>query len=330
MITIKDIAEQAGVSFSTVSKALRNSPLVKEHTKQHILSIAKEMGYQPNLAARSLVSKKSGAIGVVWPSVERAALSSLLTALNDALEEEGYTVLLSISRLEAALDTFRRYQVDAIIVFGDQDSKLISESTLPPNTPIITYGAAGFHPWSTVDVKRGQSIRLALRHLASLGHHHIAYIGDPQTNDPLQTVKIEAFEDESGKLGLASGKQIIVPISGLDVHDGYMAMKQLIEQGNVATAIISGGIDLTRGILRAAAEARLLVPQDISIVSYDNLPQLQSFEVPMTAVGVAITTISEAIAQVIIQLIGNQQRIQTVHLEPELIVRSSTAPPASS
>jgi LacI family transcriptional regulator len=85
MVTIKDIAQRAGVSFSTVSKALLDSPLVKHQTKQHILSIAKEMGYQPNIAARSLVSRRSGAIGVVWPSVERAALSSLITSLNEEM-----------------------------------------------------------------------------------------------------------------------------------------------------------------------------------------------------------------------------------------------------
>ncbi len=326
MVTIKDIAEKAGVSFSTVSKALRNSPLVKENTKQHIMTIAKELGYQPNLAARSLVSKKSGAIGIVWPSVERAALSALLTSLNEQLEQQGCTVLLSISKLEAALDTFKRYQVDAILVFGDQDSSRIIEGAIPPNTPIVTYGAAGFHPWSTVDVKRGQSIRLALQRLAGKGHTRIAYVGDPQTDDPLQTVKIEAFLDEASKLSLNPQHTPVIPISGLDMHDGYMAMKRLIQHGDTPTAVISGGIDLTKGILRAAAEERLQVPEQLSVISYDNLPQMESLDVPVTAVGAAIADISTAIVKTILEVIDNRHQIRTVHLEPVIVDRFSVAP----
>src|SRR5690606_27702038 len=97
MVTIKDIAERAGVSFSTVSKALRDSPLVKEETKRRILDVARELGYQPNFAARRLVSRRSWAVGVVWPSVERTALSYLITRINAQLERLGYVTVLSIN-----------------------------------------------------------------------------------------------------------------------------------------------------------------------------------------------------------------------------------------
>ncbi|MFD2114880.1 LacI family DNA-binding transcriptional regulator [Paenibacillus yanchengensis] len=327
MVTIKDIAEEAGVSFSTVSKALRNSPLVKDKTKKHILQIAEQLGYQPNIAARSLVSKKSGAIGVVWPSVERAALSSLLTALNDTLEAAGYTVLLSISNIEAALATFYRFQVDAIIVFGDEVSHQLMESVTPPNTPIITYGAADFSAWSTVDVRREQSIRLALQHLTALGHQNIAYIGALEVADPLQTVKVDAFQEEATKLALPLHSHSIVPITGLQTYDGYVAMKQLLASPHQPTAVISGGIDLTRGILRATSEANLLVPNDLSIVSYDNIPQMEEFEVPMTVVGVAISTIAKAITNTVNALVAAPKQHTTVHLEPELVIRTSTSVP---
>lgn len=327
MVTIKDIAEQAGVSFSTVSKALRNSPLVKDKTKKHILQIAEQLGYQPNFAARSLVSKKSGAIGVVWPSVERAALSSLLTALNETLERAGYTVLLSISNLEAALATFHRFQVDAIIVFGDEVSHQLKVIPTPPNIPIITYGAADFSTWSTVDVRRDHSIKLALEHLTELGHQHITYIGALEVADPLQTVKVNAFQTEAANLHIPLYPHSILPIKGLQTHDGYMAMKQLISSEHIPTAIISGGIDLTRGILRAALEANLHVPEDISIVSYDNLPQMEGFEVPMTVVGVAIMTIAKAITSTVLQVVEQPDQHTTVHLEPELVERASTTTP---
>jgi LacI family transcriptional regulator len=322
MVTIKDIAQRAGVSFSTVSKALLDSPLVKHQTKQHILSIAKEMGYQPNIAARSLVSRRSGAIGVVWPSVERAALSSLITSLNEEMEKEGYTTLLSINRIESAIATFRRYQVDAILVFGDHES---NQQSLGSSTiPILTYGAASYTPFSAVDVNRGQAIRLAIGHLAALGHTRIAFVGEPQKHDPLQAVKIEAFQDEINRLGLPFTSDSILQMKGLEFHDGYLAARTMLEQTNRPTAVISGGIDLTRGIVRAITEQGLVVPTDISVVSYDNLPQMEDLEIPMTVVGVAISTISSVITRTILELIEAPKSLKTVHLEPELVIRDST------
>lgn len=324
MVTIKDIAQRAGVSFSTVSKALRDSPLVQIKTKQHILAIAEEMGYQPNFAARSLVSRTSKAIGVVWPSVERTALSSLITKLNEELELQGYTTLLSISKLHSAFETFRRYQVDAILVFGDRDDNADYMDMTQTKIPILTYGTAGITPFSTVDVNRGQAIRLAVRHLAELGHRHIAYIGEPQILDPLQTVKIEAFNDETKKLALHTGPHSIIPVNGLEFHDGYIAARSMLESTDPPSAVIGGSIDLTRGILRAASERSLNVPRDLSVVSYDNLPQTNNLDVPMTVVGVEISVIAIMITKTILELIDAPTTLKTVHLEPEIIIRSST------
>jgi len=326
MVTIKDIAERAGVSFSTVSKALRGSSLVQENTKRHILAIAEQMGYQPNMAARSLVSKRTGAIGVLWPSIERAALTSLLTGLNDKLEQEGYTTLLSISRMEAAVAAFRRFQVDAILVFGDKqlDPGLIDKRM---RIPVLAYGAAGQTPFSTVDVNRGQAIRLAVRHLAELGHRAIAYVGRPQTDDPLQTVKIAAFREEARRFGLTLTDAAVVDMKGLDFHDGYLAARQLLAQPQRLSAVISGGIDLTRGMLRAFHEQGVRVPQEMSVVSYDQLPQMDNLDVPMTATGVPIDAAAAAVAQTLLELIETPQSLRAVHLEPELVVRASTAAP---
>ncbi|WEK55034.1 MAG: LacI family DNA-binding transcriptional regulator [Candidatus Cohnella colombiensis] len=325
MVTIKDIAERAGVSFSTVSKALLDSPLVKDKTKQHIHAIAQEMGYQPNFAARRLVSKRSMVIGIIWPSIERAALSALITNLNEQLEQEGYTTLLSMSHIDSAIATFLKFQVDAILVFGDRDE---TESSLSNNhlspIPILTYGAASHTLHSAVDVNRGQAIRLAVRHLAELGHRQIAFIGQPEIYDPLQAVKIEAFQNELTQLGLPYKQYSILQMKGLAFHDGYLAAKRLLDNNIKTTAVISGGIDLTSGILRAFNEQGLRVPRDLSVVSYDNLPQMEELEVPMTVVGVALAKIATTITRTLLELIEDPNTIRTVHLEPELVVRRST------
>ncbi len=330
MVTIKDIARRAGVSFSTVSKALTGSPLVKPQTKERVLAIAREMGYQPNMAARSLVSRRTGAIGVVWPSIERAALSTLITGIHEQLEREGYSMLLSMGSPDSAIETFRRFHVDAILMFGDKEDQAAVRFAEPMQSqiPILIYGAAGFTPYSTVDVNRGQAIRLALRHLVELGHTRIVYVGDTQSADPLQTVKIAAFLEESQilKLPALPDWNPILPIEGLEFHHGYQAAQTFLQWKKPPTAVITGGIDLTRGILRTASDRGLIVPRDLSVVSYDNLPQMETLEVPMTAVGAALSEMTQSIAQTILALVESPDERRTIYLEPKLVVRASTAP----
>lgn len=323
MVTIKDIAKRAGVSFSTVSKALLDNPNIKAATKERIWEIAREMGYQPNIAARSLVSKRSGAIGMIWPTVERSALSALMTMLNDELEQRGYTTLLSVSRTEAALETFNRFRMDAVLLFGDR----IASSAAPSfQTPLLVYGPAGTHPFSTVDVNRGQAIRLAIRHLAELGHRRIAYVGQPHGDDPMQTAKIEAFFDEARLLGLEVSAESVLWMEGLETHDGYIAASNMFNWETPPTAVISGGVDLTRGIYRAARERGLRVPEDLSVVSYDNLPGMEELDVPTTAVGVSVGVIASAIAEALQKQIDDPRLLQSIALEPELVARRSSAP----
>jgi LacI family transcriptional regulator len=335
MVTIKDIAQAAGVSFSTVSKALRDSPLVTPETKRRIIEIAREMGYQPNIAARRLVSKRSGAVGVVWPSIERTTLSTLITRVGERLERRGTAMLLSIGGMDAAFATFRRFQVDAILVFGGMED---GESRVPDSggIPVLSYGAAGMGPLPTVDVNRGDAIRLAVRHLASLGHRRIAYIGRPKQRDPLQDVKIAAFRGETEALGIGPSDAPVADTQGLETHDGYAAARALfagMRRGNALwrpTAVLCGSYDLTRGVLRSAAEAGLDIPGKLSVAGYDNIPQMAELDVPVTAVGADIDAMAELIADSLLRLAERPGSVGTVTLEPSLVIRRSTAPPPAT
>jgi LacI family transcriptional regulator len=330
MVTIKDIAVRAGVSFSTVSKALRDSPLVKPQTKAHVLAIAREMGYQPNYAARSLVSKKTGAIGVVWPSIESFALSSLLTAIHEELTRTGYSMLLSLDRAKDAIETFRRFRTDAVLLFGDEVPDGTDPAWQDRKMPLLVFGVAGVAPYAVVDVNRGQAIRLALRHLAELGHKRIAYFGEVKKPDPLQAVKIEAFHEEAHRLELAVDANSVVQVDNISFPDGYWAARSFLKQYSAPTAIISGSSELTRGLLRAAIELGIRVPHDLSLISYDNYPQMASMEVPVTTVGVALHEMASSVVQALLALIRTPDTPITVELEPELVIRESTAPPRAT
>jgi LacI family transcriptional regulator len=106
-VTIKDIARESGVSYSTVSKALNNSPLVKPETKKKVLETANMLGYTPNFAAKNLVSKKSRTIGLVWPAIDRIALTALVSKINELVTAENYFMILSVDEADKAIGMFK-------------------------------------------------------------------------------------------------------------------------------------------------------------------------------------------------------------------------------
>lgn len=330
-VTIKDIAHQAGVSFSTVSKALRNSPLVQDSTKQKVLQIAAELGYHPNSAARRLVSKKSWAIGVVWPSVERVTPSTLITLINEQLEQHQYTTLLSMGSIDSAIDVFNSFQTDAILVFYDRDQRFIEQSPFQTNIPLLYYGIANQTPYLTIDALRDEAIKLAVDHLAGLGHSRIAYLGVPRDYDLLQQEKIDSYGREMTKRRL---EPAFAGVQSMEAHDGYDAARQLLQRGdNRPTAVISGSYDLTRGLLRAAGELKLAIPQDLSVIGYDQLPKMNELEQPITSTGVDVAVIASTIADTLLRLAQSEQPLpvepETIRLQPELVNRGSTCPPST-
>ncbi len=324
-VTIKDIAKQAGVSYSTVSKALRDSPLVKKPTKTKIMKIAEELGYQPNVAARSLVQKKSYTVGVVWPSVERVAPSILITQINDLLETHSYTTLLSINKIESAISTFNRFQVDAILVFGESENDLTS-TKIQSTVPILYYGIQENSSIPTIDVNRRLAVKLATKHLQDSGHKQIAFIGDLSNSDPLQKDKLIGFL-EAMKLEHATDlPNLIIPTNGLEVHDGYLAAKKLLTKQGSVTAIISGSYDLTRGILRATNELSLKIPDHLSIISYDNIPQSENLDIQLSTVGVPVSRIAQRISETLLAIIEGETVPHSIILEPELNILDSCVP----
>src|SRR5699024_8342631 len=137
-VTIKDIAHFANVSYSTVSKALNDSPLVKEATKKKIIQIANDMGYKPNFAAQRLVSKQTKVIGLIWPTIERVVLSTLVSKISDEIRKTPYSMILSIERIEASIDTVKKFQVDGMILFEEHTDITVDAGTIS----LLSYGVS--------------------------------------------------------------------------------------------------------------------------------------------------------------------------------------------
>lgn len=323
-ITIKDIAKIAGVSYSTVSKALNDSPLVKNDTKKKIVEIANELGYEPNFAAQRLVSKQTKIIGLIWPTIERVVLSTLVTKINNEINQTPYSMILSVEPIENALDTFRRFQVDGIILF-EENSEPSKNQT---NIPLISYGVAKNRTvqYPIIDANHEQAMYKAVNHLYELGHRDFAYIGDLSSTDPMQKEKFDGFMMAMQQHKLAIEEINKIDTAGLDWFNGYAATKKRLDDSAPPTAIVGGSYDISNGIIRGIKETGLRIPHDVSIISYDNIPQMANTEIPLTSIGVPIEKLAKEIVHSIIQLIEDENITSTVKkMLPILVERESCA-----
>lgn len=324
-ITIKDIASEAGVSYSTVSKALNDSPLVKQSTKKHIVDIAEKMGYQPNFAAQKLVLKQTKIIGLIWPTIERIVLSTLVTEINKQINQTTYSMILSVDAVQASLETFRRFQVDGIILFEEGMDAAIES----PNIPLLSYGVNGKfkRSYPLIDANHQQSMYQAVNYLSDLGHQSIAYIGDLSKSDRLQLEKYDGFKKAMHEADLPVHKHYLIDTKGLDWYDGYKAVKQLLSLQNQPTAIVGGSYDISIGIIRGIREKSLHIPDDFSIISCDNIPQMADLEVPLTSIGVPVKHLAQEIVSTIIKYVENKESEPIIKkLTPVLSKRESCAP----
>lgn len=307
-ITIKDIAQVAGVSYSTVSKALNNSPLVKPETKNKIIKIAKELGYEPNFAAQQLVSKQSKVIGLIWPTLERIAPSTLVSKINEEIRANAYSMILSISSIEESLEMFKRYQVDGVIVFDEQNHHILDTITIP----LVTYGVGRDHNHSVIDVGYQAAMEMAVEYLYQLGHRNIAYVGDFSPIDDRQSEKFLGIKKAMNSFNLPITNQSFINTAGLEWYDGYVATKRLLANTSKPTAIIGSSYDISAGVIRALREANFIIPKDISVISYDNIPQMANLEIPLTSVGVPVEEIASNMVNTLLT------RIQTKEMTPSI------------
>ncbi len=321
-ITIKDIAQVAGVSYSTVSKALNDSPLVKPETKSKIIGIAQELGYEPNYAAQQLVRKQSRVIGLIWPTIERIAPATLLTRINEEISKNAYSMVLSINSIKESLEMFKRFNVDGIIVFDERNQEEFESISFP----VVTYGVAKKKAIPVVDVNYQQAMEKAVKYLYELGHREIAYVGDFSLGDERQKEKYYGFKNAMTRLRLPVSRENLINTNGLDWYDGYLATKRLISSSISPTAVIGGSYDISAGVVRALREANRVIPKDVSVISYDNVPQMANLEVPLTSVGVPVEDMAFHIVKTLMAHMHKDDTVPYVNiLTPEITERNSCA-----
>lgn len=304
-VTIKDIAIASGFSYSTVSKALRNSPLVNDKTMQIIQKKAQEMNYTPNVQARSLVNQTTKTIGLIWPSFVRSAINTLIKEINKQIKKYGYTMLVAVDDIETAAKQFLNFRVDGLLIFDSGDETLIGES-IYSHIPTVAYGIMRDLPYSVIDSNHKASVELAISHFAKQHIRNITYVGCMDDRDLRQKLKYQHFINQ------CKAHQIdydILDTTSLVEEEAYLTIKDYLNQHTLKEGIFCGSAD----ILKALYKQQHFDPHTHTIVSYDYLETMTSEHLNYSMVGVPLEEIAEAIVETLIKQIESDNKTITQH-----------------
>lgn len=328
--SMADVAAVAGVSHQTVSRVLNSPSAVRPETRERVEAAIRELGYRRNPAARALVTRRTGLIGVVNPGEARFGPANTTMAIEEAAREAGYATTLAVMRdaqattVDAALEFFLGLGVDGIVVIAPVTQVAAAANELASQLPVVLV-AAGLRPTSelrVVGVDQEAGARLATRHLIDLGHRDIVHVSGP--NDWFDArSRIVGWRREMHEAGLEVPP--LVP-AGWDAVDGYDVARTLVREHRLPTAIFAANDLLALGILRAFHEAGVRVPEDVSVVGFDDTEGAGYYEPPLTTVRQPFAEVGRRAIEVLLEALAGH-RSESRMIPPELVVRASTGAP---
>jgi DNA-binding LacI/PurR family transcriptional regulator len=339
-VTIKDIAKSAKVSHSTVSRALHGSPLISEITADRIRRTAMELGYLPSAAARTLKTNRSEALGVIIRSVDDPFFGEILQGIEEAAQASNYSLFMAASqrtneRVQAIVQAMVERQVDGIIICSTLVSTDQSNQLARFGVPIVIINnqAAEEYRYSIYHDDIDGS-RQVTHHLIQLGHKKIAYLGNAIAGRSTLN-RLAGFRQELKAAGLFIPTTYIHEVPGGGPAEGLAGLEHFLHLPEPPTALFCYNDMMAIGVLKGLEQARIHVPEEMSLAGFDNIlfsaytnPPLTTFDQPKRFIG------AEAV-RLLLDLL-KQETVETVDAEPEirklrgkLMIRKSTAAPTS-
>lgn len=326
---LEDVAERAGVSHQTVSRVVNNHPNVSSKTRERVEAVIAELGYRRNIAARSLVTRRSQTIGVLGSELPQYGPANTLLGVQQAAREAGYFVSIAALKdagpesLGDAVHHFMDQGVDGIVALVPHAETLQALDALKLDLPVVVVGSSGEGRFSGAMVDQKLGARLAVAHLIDQGHTRIGHIAGPQDWTD-GAVRAEGWREALGEAGLPADLFIEGDWSA---GSGYSIGKKLAIKRS-STAIFVGNDQMALGLLRAFGEAGVRVPQDVSVVGFDDQPEAGYFTPPLTTIRQDFEELGRRCMDLMLGLLEDGSGTSTTVVEPKIVVRESTAPPA--
>jgi DNA-binding LacI/PurR family transcriptional regulator len=333
-VSIRDVAERAGVSIATVSRAVNRIPTVDPELAKRVWQAIDEVGYLPNTQARALVSGRSRMLGLIVSEITNPFFPELVQEFENLAVAQGYEVLIGstnyeTARTESLIRRMLQRNVDgvAVMTFGIEED--LVQKLVEREFPLVFVDAGPSLPNIRVlKVNYGEGIRQAVQHLAALGHRSIAFITGPLRLRSA-AARRDAFLKSMAELGLTVPQEHIVE-GDHTMEGGIGAMEQLVALNELPTAVLCSNDMTAIGALHALYRTTHIVPQEISVVGFDDIHLAQFMLPPLTTVQMSCKSLAAAAVDALragIERDHPRAAKTEWHIPTQLVVRQSTAFP---
>lgn len=331
--TIKDIAEETGFSYATVSRALNNKYGVKPGTRNKIISVARSRGYTPNAIARGLVKKQTHSIGLIIPDISNPFFPEVASGVEDGAREKGYSVFLCNTNYESERETHYlqllvEKRVDGIILASGFQASAPTNPISLPSPPIVSL-CSRFenvnNSFVMIDNERGGF--LATRHLIEQGYQRIGFIGT-QSDGFRESQRFKGYRQALEKFNMPFEEGLVFA-GNLKRETGYKIIKRIIAGRDYPRALFVENDLMALGVIQGIKESGLRVPDDMAVVGFDDITFASFPEIGLTTVRQPKYEMGKLAAEILLDSILHTaaKEPRRYILEPELIVRTSSCKP---
>jgi len=327
-ITLKIVAERAGVSVNTASRAINNKPDINEKTKKRILKVAQELGYVRNDTAVALRTKKTGTIGVVIADNRNPFYAEVLNGMEEAAREKNYHIILAntqrdYKKEEEAINLLLAKRVDGLLITPVQDKDDDIKNLIDSNIPFVVVGRdfenIELDAIYNNEVKGGF---LATEYLIKKGHKRVALINGFLYKSPARG-RLEGYKKALKQYGIPLDDDLL-SVGDIDVKDGYKRTKQLLEKELNFTAIFAYNDMMAFGVMQAIKEKDLRIPEDIGLVGYDDIPFCSLMNPALTTIILKKQELgTESVKLLLSRINDRHKKPKKVILDVELVIRET-------
>jgi LacI family transcriptional regulator len=335
-VTLRDVARVAGVHPATVSRALNEETraLVNKETARRVLEAAETLGYRPNPIARGLKTNRSYTIGVLIPDLTNPLFPPILRGIEDRLETDGYTPLIANTDNDPErelhdMQAMRARQVDGIIAATARRDHRLHDALIDAGIELVLVNRRQEElPVSSATADDRIGMRLAVAHLISLGHTRIAHLAGP-LDYSTGLDRHDSFHETMRAAGLEPDPALVLVAEAFTESEGARLCGQLLTAGHEVTAVAAANDLLALGCYDVFAERGVRCPEEISVVGFNDMPFAARFQPPLTTIHIPHYEIGKAAAHLMLErLQDGDVPPRDIRLEPHLVVRGSTGPPA--
>jgi LacI family transcriptional regulator len=330
--TLRDVAREAGVHVSTVSRVLNDQATagrITQDTDERIRDVARRLGYRRNTIARALRTGTTLVVGMVVPDVANLYQAGITRGAGDVLYAHGYSLILASTdddpkHAESQVSAMLGVQADGLLYGVAREDDAVLTRLVDEGIPVVLFnrGAEGSGISAVLPDDR-TGTRLAVEHLFSLGHRNIVHVGGPE--DVSSTVnRLGTFEEALREAGLSGSHGFAHRHTE---EEGYRVTSDLLEERPDTTAVLAANDRLALGAIDAIREVGRSCPEDVSVVGFNDMPYGDRFSPPLTTVHISQNNLGSMAANLLLETIADPGRPAETHLAaPELVVRGSTAP----